>query len=362
MTAAVLPIPDLSPLQIWQPRYASLGIPVFPVDMGPDGKRKKPLPMGYLGTTPARSKAHLSRWPEAEAFGIVPGKVGITVLDIDTQDESFLADQIAHYGHPRVIVRTASGKWHGYYRNAGEADHIRLFGPDVPIDLKGSSRGFVVAPGSRTPYGAYEIVFGTLDDLADLTPMLRHQKTQYAVASQPKPPTAISPDNDDVKLVEEGGRGNALFRHCLDQEPHCDAETDLIDVARYFASTMFADQMDDQEIVRTAKSAWGYRGEGNWRAKAQHGRQRVQLYGDDIADLIQADKNALVLFALLKRLHPGPTETFQIANGLVGQTWAGSMSRRELQNARKTLLEKKKVRCVVGASSKRGPALFRWTV
>ncbi|WP_374390221.1 bifunctional DNA primase/polymerase [Brevundimonas sp.] len=363
MTAAVLPLRETSPFQQWQPLYAALGIPIFPVDMGPDGGRKKPLPVGYLGTTPGRSLAHLSRWPDAEAFGFVPGKVGITVLDIDTQDEVFLADQIARYGHPRVIVKTASGKWHGYYRNTGEEDHIRLFGPDVPIDLKGSSKGYIVAPGSRTAYGTYEIVFGALEDLASLTPMGAHQSTARTieVAARPKNEHSASANDDGVR-IKAGSRNSALFDHCLAQEPHCEALEDLIDVARYFASTVFDDAMPEDEVRRTAVNVWNnYSGDRNWKAKSQNGRQKVQLYGDDISELIASDKNALVLYALLKRLHPSPTETFQIANGLAGQTWAGAMSRRELQNARKTLVEKKKVRCVVGASSKRGPALFRWS-
>src|SRR6516162_8985087 len=59
--------------------------------------------------------------PNCDAFGFQPGaRSKITILDVDTTNERVLADaQIRHGGSP-LKVRTASGKFHVYYRHNGE--------------------------------------------------------------------------------------------------------------------------------------------------------------------------------------------------------------------------------------------------
>jgi hypothetical protein len=88
-----------------------------------------------------------------------------------------LADALNRHGSSPLIVRTASGKWHGYYRHNGERRQIRPV-RDVPIDILGG--GYAVAPPSRFTKGEYEFIQGTLDDLACL-PFMRVVQPEAAI-------------------------------------------------------------------------------------------------------------------------------------------------------------------------------------
>ena len=150
----------------WQPRYAAHRIPTFPVDLA----AKRPRVRGYLKIGSNLSAQFALRFPDVDAFGFPCGKRSrITVLDIDTTDERVLADALDRHGPTPFIVRTASGKWHGYYRHNGEGRRIRPVAR-VPIDILGG--GYAVAPPSRGARGQYEIVQGRLDDL-DRLPVMR---------------------------------------------------------------------------------------------------------------------------------------------------------------------------------------------
>ena len=52
------------------------------------------------------------------------------------------------------------------WRHAGERRHVRPY-ENRPVDILGG--GYVVAPPSISTKGSYEIIEGTLDDLANLT-------------------------------------------------------------------------------------------------------------------------------------------------------------------------------------------------
>ena len=84
----------------------------------------------------------------------------LTVVDIDTQDESELKWSLDTFGESPIVVRTGSGKHHIYYRHDGEPRRIRPF-PGREIDLLGSN-GYCVAPPSVRPGGeAYRFIQAT---------------------------------------------------------------------------------------------------------------------------------------------------------------------------------------------------------
>jgi hypothetical protein len=80
----------------------------------------------------------------------------LAILDIDTTDENVFADALDKHGETPVKDRTASGKFHAWYRFNHERRRIR---PDqgLPLDLLGYG-GYSVAPLSRVSWGRYTFI------------------------------------------------------------------------------------------------------------------------------------------------------------------------------------------------------------
>ena len=152
------------------------------------------------------------QFADADAFGFCPGqRSGLTILDVDTNDERTLADALDRHGPTPIIVRSGSGNHQAWYRWNGEGRHIRPDrDPKWPIDILGS--GFVVAPPSRGIKSNYQFIQGGLDDL-DHLPVLRGIDSGHFTAF------AISMPNE---AVSEGGRNDKLWRHCMQSARHCD--------------------------------------------------------------------------------------------------------------------------------------------
>jgi hypothetical protein len=164
----------------FQPRYADLGVTVFPCATS---GTKKPLVGNYLkmGTRAAAELA--KKFPDADAIGFAAGQRNrITVLDADIPDRRVLDDAIARHGEPRLIVETASGKYHGYYLHNRERRSIRAWGDELPIDLLGG--GLIMAPPSLFNDGQYQIIHGTLDDIRNLTPLHGLEDRHYVDRDQ----------------------------------------------------------------------------------------------------------------------------------------------------------------------------------
>lgn len=331
------------------PEYAAIGIPTFPVD----GESKRPLVKHWPKITLHGTLHHLQRWSQADALAFVPGTVGITVLDIDTPDETFLREQIDRFGPPGAIVRTASGKWHCYYSNSGEGERVRPWGPDEPIDLKGG-RGQIIAAGSVTPKGVYEFVHGGLESLRSLPPM------REAVGSRL---TTSPPSQGPRQLLNEGdGRNAALFRQMLLSAGECGDPQTLVEAARNFAATVFSDPLPDYEIVSVANSAWRYHASGrNFVHRARlKSEQTILLRAGPMAQLeAVGSADALALFVTLQRRYGG-FEQFPVANEAHRDAWTLDLSLMRLQRARQSLLDLELLVAVKAASSGGGAALFRW--
>lgn len=141
--------------------WALAGFPVFPC--GPD---KQPLtPHGFKDAT-ADLDAVAAYWqanPRA-LVGLPTGKTsGLFVVDLDTDrdtGEAIGEASLAALGLSDLIgtvptVATPSGGRHLYFRDCGLGCTTNKLGPK--IDTRGNG-GYIIAPGSVTPAGAYALL------------------------------------------------------------------------------------------------------------------------------------------------------------------------------------------------------------
>ena len=286
----------------FQPRYAAFRIATFPVD----AVRKRPCVRGYLKIGSTISAQLAFKFPDADALGFVCGtRSRIVVLDVDTADETLLADALARHGPTPFVVRTASGKFHAYYRHAGEARRIRPL-PALPIDILGG--GFVIAPPSKSPRGQYQIVEGTLDDL-DRLPSMRAA-----------PAAAPTPDP-----VPEGRRNVSLYRACRRAAEQCHDENALVAFAIAWNRENCIPSDQHGTVIRTAASAW----------KRELAARSCTAQADLVTALARQGEHILALYAVL-RAHNRIGNTFNVADGLgVAIGW----NHKRFVRARRRLVE-----------------------
>ena len=308
----------------WQPHYAERQVATFPV-----GPNKKPAIKRWNQITLGGSSRLAERFQQADAFGFQLGpRSQITALDVNSQDETILADALNDHGDTPFIVRTGGG-YHAYYSYGGERRHIRPY-HNKPIDILGG--GFVVAPPSISEKGAYQIIAGTLDDLADLPPI-----------------QAVLDDLRAEGRIPEGKRNDTIFRFALEQARHSDTYDALLDVMR--TRNMDCEpQLSDDVIISTAKSAWRYEQEG--RNLVGRGRSVVTPHAV-IDELISESQDAFVLFSLIQRHHWG--RSFALANAMADRL---GWTRKRFAAARRLLQAFGFIRLVMPASF-RSPALYR---
>ena len=309
-----------------QPLYAEHGIATFPVRIVGDDKRPGVKHYKKVGLPGSAQLA--MRFENDNAFGFMVGdRTRLTILDVDAPDEGVLVRALGRHGATPLIVRTASGKFHAYYRHNREHRLIRPW-PDRPIDLLGG--GFVVAPPSATENGAYQFVQGSLDDL-DRLPVLRNLDLPKAGAKQ-------------------GARNKSLFEHCMRHANHVDDFDALLDVARTFNDNC-EPPMEDAEVTTVASNAWGY----EQRGQNRFGKHGAWFPLDEVKRMIDGNQDAALLLMFL-RANQGPDATFMCANGLA-ETFG--WHRIRLANARRSLIEMGYLR-VLRTARQNTPALYRW--
>ncbi|KEP68025.1 hypothetical protein DL1_16585 [Thioclava dalianensis] len=313
----------------WQPHYAAAGVATFPVT-----PEKTPAVTNYLKIGLPASQLLAGRFGSSQALGFAPGpKSGLTILDVDTTDERILADALDRHGQTPVIVRSAQGRWHAYYKHNGERRRIR---PDasVPVDILGG--GYAVAPPSRVSLGQYGFVSGSLEDLPDL-PVMR---------------AANEPDKAPREAVGIGQRNDTLWRRCMAQARHCDDFEAMLDVAFTEAEAMFP-PLPEGEVVKVARSAWSYteRGE-NWFGSGK----RVASHFDEIDGLMMDAPDAYILLTYLRR-HYGSFTTFTAPNDM-GERFGWTPKR--MARARGVLIAQGLIEELHPASSYHGAAVYGW--
>ncbi len=321
----------------WQPRYAAYRIATFPVRVDDDGKVPAIRGWQRIGLP---GSAKLAKTKDADAFGFCPGsRSRLTILDVDTSNECVLTDALARHGSTPIIVRSSSGNYQAWYRWEGEKRLIRP-DPDKPIDILGS--GFVVAPPSRGIKSNYEFIEGDLDDL-DRLPSLRNLPPGNKRETHSPTPT-------QKERIEKGTRNDNLWRHLMRTAHYCDDFDALLDVA-HTANADFLPPLPEDEVMKVAKSAWGY----TERGENRFGRPGVFFEVEEANRLITWDQDLFVLLSFL-RANNGPSSTFMVANGLTDRL---GWTRKRLSAVRKRLVGTH-IKMVRPPSAVNGPALYRW--
>lgn len=305
----------------WQPAYAEAGISTFPVR----ARDKKPAVSGYLNLGLDGSRKLAGRFQGADALGFALGpKSGITVLDIDTEDEQILGDALSHHGATPIVVRSGSGNWQAWYKNSGEGRRIRPW-PDRPIDLLGD--GYVIAPPSKVTNGQYAFVEG-----GHHLPVIRNLEQFDG------PADFTAKDARHHLGIPEGLRNKELWRHSMRQARYCDDIDGLLDVAMTYNDQHCIPALDPAEVIRTAESAWAYQKKGeNWFGSA--GVVSVPL---PLLDQFEPDETHLYL--LLKKAHAGRRENFAI--GLNSLSQSLGWGKHRLMRARNGLIAKQAIELV----------------
>jgi hypothetical protein len=334
--------------QTSQPQYAAHRIATFPV------VDKRPAVRGYprIGL---RASAELAcKFAQAPALGFMCGsRSRVTVLDVDTADEHVLADALSRHGETPIVVRTASGKWHAWYRHNKERRRIRPWGDDLPIDLLGTG-GFVIAPPSATQRGHYEFIQGSLDDLDSLPNVRALGASLYNDAVTVVPDDLIGADavtvEEPISVVPEGRRNNELFRYCMRQAHQCDNFDALVEQARVFNTGSCTPPLTDDEVIRTAHRAFYY---------TARGENRFGMTGSwlptDTVHAVMADPYLCTLVRFLQAENR-PNRTFWVADGLDKHL---GWSRRKFNDARREAVRRGFIE-MVSKPSQGHPALYRF--
>jgi hypothetical protein len=296
------------------------------------------------------SRAIAGRFPDAPALGFYAGNRNkVTVLDVDSTDERILRDALNRHGHTPLVIRTASGKFHGYYRHNGEDRKIRPWREQrLPIDVLG--RGLCIAPPSLSLKGTYEIIEGSLDDLDHLPVMSGLGADFYSTQKSSIP---VFPTTHGAKLWEQmrdhDGRNKALFVHLARDAHYCDDFMQLVDRAQTL-NDHFEQSMAKEEVTKVASSVWKMTTEGRNRF-GQHGSWLTKA---DVDALIN-DPFELSLLSWLKA-HNGPDSRFMVADGLAELLlWP----RRKFRKARDRLIQSGRI-IPLNKPSPGKAVLFRW--
>jgi hypothetical protein len=330
-----------------QPVYAERGIATFPL-----GDNKVPAVSNYqkMGL-PASSKL-ADRFRNANGFGYMTNaRTRVSVLDVDTTDERVLADAMARHGSTPLVARTASGKFHALYKHNGEYRKIRPFGA-VPIDVLGIG-GLVVAPPSRFAKGAYSFIQGSLDDLDRLPVMHGLDPSMYGSRDSPNSgatPTGLNGAFEGRPALE-GVRNYTLWSYCMRQLSITDADIDAIVAAARIRNATYAPPLPDEEVVKTASSAWGYTAQGrNW-----FGNGQVVSSHAEVDELLTEAPDAFLLLAKLRRHNWG--KPFIIANAMAERM---GWTRKRFAAARAELERRGKILCLRRGNGVHGAPLYAW--
>jgi hypothetical protein len=298
-----------------QPRCAAVGIPTFPVHIDPDGK--KPMVSNYAKFGLRGSAELVRKFGTATGIGFMAGERSrISVVDIDTRNETVLVDALDRHGQTPIIARTGSGKFHAYYRHNGE--HRMIPEKDHPIDILGG--GIVIAPPSRGLTGNYQFIAGGLDDLDRLPVMQNAPRTR---TSRP------SLETRERRTIEPGKRNNRLFKLCL-RAAHCCDDFDALCHVALTRNAEFLPPLGDEEVMKVAASAWGYQVEGR---NYSGGRRAVLSEADVIPLMPDPYVGILIVWA---RARFKPDAEFWLADGLAA---VFGWSLRQLRQARCRAIE-----------------------
>jgi len=332
------------------PELGARGVPVLPTRR--DIPSKPMVANGERLTVQAVSKLlQKPRFANANAAVTCGPRSRLSIVDVDSPDPVQLDAAIHTFGDTRLIAQTPSGGWHLYYRNAGETRRIKPFGSDVPIDVLGD--GLAVLPPSRRPAssdkcgGDYRLIQGDWSDLGRLPVMAD------SIARQ----DAHSPFKTAPESVRIGSRNRDLFDFLRTIGLKVYDFAPLLGEARKFNAAL-PEPLDDREVVKTAKSVWGYRGQG--RLYASGGSAMAGVHLDEMAAL-NGHGDAYLLLSTLRAIHGwNPEKPFPLANATAGRfNW----TKPRYRAARDALTELGFIECLhPGGRGANDPPIYRLSI
>ncbi len=193
-------------------KYLELGLSVIPLGkVSKDAAGKKVIQYPHSGwkrfSEERATAEEAAKWNGN--LGIATGRVsGILVLDIDSYKPGFDDKLVKSLRLPPTVVQeTASGgKQYFFKYPAGiTIKNAVCFGHDGSgVDIRGDG-GMVIAPPTKTPYGAYKWLLSPEDtEIADVPPKLLEMLKVHASPETRKALPTL------VDLKEGEGRDNAL--------------------------------------------------------------------------------------------------------------------------------------------------------
>ena len=329
--------------------FIARGIPVVPT-RGDDGKRPAINNWQKLGLRGSRKLLESGKHDDSNLAFIAGKRSGLTVLDVDTQCQKTLNEALARFGCSPIVIRTASGKFHAYYRYNGEGRKIR---PIPDVDILGG--GICVAPPSARPDLAgqgYEWLQGDLGDLDSLPALQNLPMRSYK---------HVKADSFGTGIVQEGERTNDLFRELRTVVHECTTLDELASRA-YIICERYDPPLSQDEVMKQAKGVWRLREEG--RCIAPGSMTAAMPVNDTVA---LSDKPSAYLLLGYLRAHHGPSHEFAIVP--TGLATVLSMSDKTIRTSRAVLLERGFVTRVRRGRSetmndgtkRRSPDLYRFT-
>ncbi|GEP57329.1 bifunctional DNA primase/polymerase [Reyranella soli] len=330
--------------------WVAAGIVPLPLG-GADGKRPLIAHPARLGRRAAIDLAHKPRFADAPGLGFWCGKRnGLTVVDIDSQVDAEVRHAINTYGDSPVIVQTASGKAHLYYRHAGERRSIR---PDKghPIDILGEG-GLAVAPPSERPTGGrYRFLRGGLDDLRKL-PKIRPGALGAAQSS-------LRNEHEQATKAEQGNRNASMFRLARELALGVVDRDALLEQIRRCNADL-ADPLPDAEVQRTVGSVWRYREQG--RLMVSGNGSTIIIPAESITRLLTAGAtDSLALMTMARRAHGAqPGRPFALVpQAMADARLIGSWGRNRYRAAIRQACDLGELQQIAaGGRGKNDPALY----
>jgi hypothetical protein len=253
----------------WALGYARGGMPVFPCLPRPEGDKEAKAPYiqrGFHAATTDEQQIHIwwRCWPDA-LIGLVTGEPsGLVVLDLDTYRKPGMSDAeyetvIAQCEQVRGLLpatwtaSSANGGTHLYFEYTRPIKCVKghEWGHSG-VDIRGDD-GYIIAPGSRTDYGAYEWVeFGGRP--APLPLWVVNERNNFKKPPTPRVTTKAANRTVDADVWYRGTRwknlcsyAGRLIRQGIRGEELLEA---LRDKNRFTCEPPLA----DKEVVRT----WEY--------------------------------------------------------------------------------------------------------
>lgn len=334
----------------WQPAYAEAGLITLPLD----GKKKGPPGWNKMGLP--RSARLAADNDDCDVFGVLTGRgrkkgvshPGVTVIDYDGTDENQLGDLIGIHGEPGALIRTASGKFHLYYRNSGERRKIRIHGKeqdDPLVDLCGYG-GYVAAPPSKLGSGSYDYLEGCFDDIASgHLPKLIGLRSEHYINSAFNPQVALTEPDATA-------RNTTLFESALQflaATPDLQAMSMHLDIL----NSDYAKPLSQSELDTIKANAWRKQIENRNGYSAPY----TQLSNSTV-DAVMAHRHCKLFLTILMRIrrYCGGRRIFHVANGMSRTIGC----KPEMISAARQFFEEIGEIVLVAEHTNTRPAVYRW--